>query len=67
MATEYGFTPQQVGQLTMYQLKVYMLDEKDIGSGTVRFDNKADLDAFQAERQSQREALKEYIRGTSIG
>jgi hypothetical protein len=36
LAREYGFTPQQVGKMTTYQIRTYMAPESDLGPGTFR-------------------------------
>jgi hypothetical protein len=33
MAEQYGFTGQQVGDMTWYQLQTYMRPEKELGPG----------------------------------
>ena len=36
MAEDYRFTPQQVGQMTLYQVRTLMVDRKQLGAGRYR-------------------------------
>ena len=64
MASEYGFTPQQVGEMTLYQIQVYMRDEKDLGSGRIKVATIAEANAIQARVARGVNIVKEWIRGT---
>ena len=67
---EYGFTPQQVGEMTLYQIQVYMREEKDLGSGRIKTasitEAKAQAKAVQTRMARTIGRIKEYIRGTQI-
>lgn len=58
MAEEFQFTPEQVGQMTLYQMRMLTLDKKQLGPGRYRM-NKEEFGTWKVKKKGRPDTPEE--------